>query len=162
MPWTADPRTGGFTAGTPWEPLAPGVATANVATESADPASLLATYRALIRLHETQLPLQAGATVPVAATGPLVAWLRVTADDAQLVLANTSASAVSDYSLSLDRGPLCSSSGEPPMVLDSVNLGGPAGVPAAPARTVAGGFELYRPVAILPAHAGLVIDLGRP
>jgi alpha-amylase len=161
MPWTADPRTGGFTTGTPWEPLAPGVATASVATESADPASLLATYRALIRLHETQLPLQAGATLPVAATGPVVAWLRVTADDAQLVLANTSASAVSDYSLSLDRGPLCSTGGTAPHVLAAVNAA-PGTAVTATNRTSAGGFGAWRPVSTLPPHAGLLIDLGRP
>jgi alpha-amylase len=162
MPWTANPKTGGFTTGKPWEPLAPGNATANVVSQTGDPASLLSTYRALIRLHEAQAPLHAGATVPVTATGPLVAWLRVTADDAQLVLANTSASAVSDYALSLDAGPLCSTSAAP-RVLAAVNDDGALqATPAAPVRTATGGFAGYRPVATLPAHAGLVIDLGRP
>lgn len=161
MPWTGALPGGGFTTGTPWEPLGAGSATANVATESADPTSLLSTYRTLIRLHETQLPLQAGATVPVAATGPVVAWLRVTADDAQLVLANTSAAAVSDYALTLDRGPLCSAGGAAPRLLASVGTG-PGTAVAAPDRTPVGGFASYRPVATLPPHAGLVIDLGRP
>jgi glycosidase len=161
MPWTAAPRRGGFTTGTPWEPLNAGSATANVATESADPSSLLSTYRTLIRLHETQSPLRAGATVPVAATGPVEAWLRVTADDAQLVVANVSAAAASDYALTLDRGPLCAPGGAKPTLLASVGIGSATAV-AAPDRTPGGGFADYRPVAALPAHAGLVIDLGRP
>ncbi len=160
MPWTPAPKTGGFTSGTPWEPLAPGWATANVATETADPSSLLSTYRSLIRLHDAQAPLHAGATIPVRATGPVAAWLRVTADDAQLVLANTSDAAVTDYGLSLATGPLCSP-GSDAHVLAAVNTG-TAAPAAAPARTPAGGFDNYRPLEALAPHAGVVIDLGRP
>ena len=163
MAWTADPVRGGFTTGTPWEPLAAGSATANVATESADPRSLLSTYRSLIRLHDSQLPLRAGATIPVDADGPVAAWLRVTADDVQLVVANTGATAVSDYALSLSSGPLCSAPAAAARTLFAVNSGSLDGVaPAAPVRTGQGGFAGYRPVPELPAHAGVVIDLGRP
>ena len=165
MPWTADPTTGGFSTETPWEPLAEGSGAANVATESADPASLLNTYRALIRLHTGQAPLRAGDTVPVAATGPVVAWLRVTADDVQLVLANASGAAVTDYALTLDRGPLCAATAATatnPTVLAAVNADAASIAPTAPVRTAAGGFAGYRPVSSLPAHAGVVIDLGRP
>ena len=49
MPWDAGSPGGGFTTGTPWFPFAPGRETANVAAQSADPASLLSRYRALIR-----------------------------------------------------------------------------------------------------------------
>jgi alpha-amylase len=160
MPWTPQPVTAGFTTGKPWEPLAPGTATTNVQTESADPSSLLSTYRTLIRVHDGQAPLHLGATVPVAATGPVVAWLRVTADDAQLVVANTADAPASDYALSLDAGPLCSAGGSA-TVVTSVNMDSATGV-GAPVRTPAGGFTGYRPVAVLPPHAGAVIDLGRP
>ena len=163
MPWTADPKRGGFTTGTPWEPLADGTATANVATATADPASLLNTYRSLIRLHEAQGPLHAGATFPVTATGPVVTWLRVTADDAQLVVANTSNAPTSDYALALDGGPLCSAGGTAgtATVLAVVNMDASAKV-TAPVRTPTGGFAAYRPLATLAAHAGVVIDLGQP
>ncbi len=160
MPWSADPKRGGFTTGTPWEPLAAGTATANVATESADPSSLLSTYRSLIRLHDEQAALHEGSTVPVTAAGRVVAWLRVTAQDAHIVLANTSNAPSSDYTLSLDAGPLCSPGGSATVL---AAVGAPTTIQAAaPARTSAGGFAGYRPVATLPAHAGVVIDLGRP
>ena len=160
MPWTANPKTGGFTTGTPWEPLAAGTATANVATETADPSSLLSEYRSLVRLHDGQAPLHGGGTVPVTATGPVVAWLRTTSDDVQLVLANTGDAATSDYALSLDRGPLCAAGGRA-TTLAAVNMDAAAG-PAAPSFTAGGGLLDYRPFGTLPAHAGAVIDLGRP
>jgi alpha-amylase len=160
MPWTATRKTGGFTKGTPWEPLAPGTATTNVATESADPASLLNAYRSLIRLHDAQAPLHEGGTIPVAATGPVVAWLRTTADDAQLVVANVSGSATSDYGLTLGAGPLCSVGGSA-TVIGAVNMDA-ASAASAPERTPTGGFADYRPFAALPPHAGAVIELGRP
>ncbi len=160
MPWTADPKRGGFTTGTPWEPLADGTATTNVATETADPSSLLSTYRSLIRLHDEQAPLHAGSTVPVTAAGPVVAWLRVTAQDAQLVVANISNAPSSDYTLSLDAGPLCSPGGSV-AVLAAVGAATTTEA-SAPQRTATGGFAGYRPLATLPAHAGVVIDLGRP
>ncbi len=164
MPWTANPRTGGFTTGTPWEPLAPGTATANVATESADPSSLLSEYRSLIRLHDAQAPLRGGATVPVAATGPVVAWLRATADDVQLVLANTSASVAAGAALTLDSGPLCSARVEAATtpVLATVNFARAPATAIAPVRTASGGFDAYRPFEALPPRAAAVIDLGRP
>ena len=43
---------GGFTAGTPWFPFAPGQDAANVAAQTKDPASLLSRYRALIRARK--------------------------------------------------------------------------------------------------------------
>ena len=50
MRWTAGTNAG-FSTGTPWEALGSGPAQANVAAESADPASLLAHYRRLIALR---------------------------------------------------------------------------------------------------------------
>lgn len=163
MPWTPALPGGGFTTGTPWEPLAAGSAAANVATEQAAPNSLLATYKALIRLHGDEAALRDGITVPVAATGPVVAWLRVTADRALLVVANASGTAVGDYALSLDTGPLCATGPGAAQVVAGVNTGdAAASAPAAPARTASGGFTGYRPLPTLPAYAGYVIDLGAP
>jgi alpha-amylase len=160
MPWTANAKTGGFTTGRPWEPLAAGAAATNVATESADASSLLNTYRSLIRLHDEQAPLHGGNTVPVTATGPVVAWLRTTADDVQLILANTSDAATSAYSLTLDPAVGCWPAGQAATVLATVNMDAAPGAPAdaAPAAGITG----YQPFATLPPHAGAVIDLGRP
>jgi len=160
MPWTADPERGGFTTGTPWEPLAPGTELTNVATQSSDPASLLATYRSLIRLHGAQAALHGGGTVPVAASGPVVAWLRTTADDVALVVANTSGTATSDYALTLAAGPLCGPLGAPTTVA-AVNMDSTTSA-AALTPTAAGGFTGYRPLDTLAPHAAAVIDLGKP
>lgn len=163
MPWTGALPAGGFTSGTPWEPLAAGSTGVNVATEQATPDSLLSTYRTLIRMHEGDTALRNGLTVPVTATGPVVAWLRVTAGRVLLVVANASGNAVSDYALSLDAGPLCEPGPAAASLVASVNGGSTgAGAAALPARTASGGFTGYRPLAPLPAHGGYVIDLGSP
>jgi len=75
-------------------------------------------------------------------------------------VANTSDAPTSDYALSLDAGPLCGAR-TTATVAAAVNLD--AGeVVVAPAATATGGFDGYRPIATLPAHAGVVIDLGSP
>jgi len=160
MPWTADPKRGGFTTGTPWEPLAQGTATTNVATQTGDASSLLANYRTLIRLHDEQGALHGGGTDPVAATGPVVAWLRTTADDVALVVANTSGTATSDYALTLATGPLCAPAAAPATIA-AVNMDATT-TPATPTLSAGGGFAGYRPFDTLPPYAGAVIDLGRP
>ena len=52
MQWNASSNAG-FTTGTPWLPVPPSAATINVRAEEQDPNSLLAWYKALIRLKKT-------------------------------------------------------------------------------------------------------------
>jgi len=59
MAWDGTP-TAGFTSGTPWWPLAPGQATANVAAQTGDPGSLLSRYRRLIRARKSSAALRRG------------------------------------------------------------------------------------------------------
>jgi alpha-amylase len=60
MPWTAGPN-GGFTqAPRPWEPLQRGHERRNVASQAADPGSLLAHYRRWIRLRQAEPALARG------------------------------------------------------------------------------------------------------
>jgi alpha-amylase len=67
MPWTADARTGGFTTGTPWQPLdADNVNGFNVAAQERDPNSILSAYRALIGLRKAEKALQAPGTLTIA------------------------------------------------------------------------------------------------
>lgn len=61
MAWDATAR-GGFTAGTPWWPLAPGTADANVASQTGDASSLLSRYRQLIRVRKGSPALSRGGT----------------------------------------------------------------------------------------------------
>jgi alpha-glucosidase len=57
--WQAGPG-GGFTTGQPWLPLTPDSAAHNVATEAANPASVLAWYRRVIWLRRSTPALQSG------------------------------------------------------------------------------------------------------
>ena len=59
MPWTGEP-TGGFTTGRPWLPLGSDAATRNVATQGADPRSVLSFYRRLIWLRRATPALRRG------------------------------------------------------------------------------------------------------
>ena len=103
MPWDGSDPAGGFTTGTPWEPLADGWQTTNVAAARADPESLLARYRDLIRLRAAHPALQHGAILPVvSASDAVVATLRADATETLLVVANVSADPVSDYGLELE------------------------------------------------------------
>ncbi len=60
MPWRPGPGAG-FTSGTPWLRLGPDIQTRNVATESGDPGSVLATYRRILVARRSHRPLQDGA-----------------------------------------------------------------------------------------------------
>jgi alpha-glucosidase len=59
MPWTGE-LNGGFTTGAPWLPFAPDVGTRNVASQAADPNSVLATYRRLLALRRALPAVQVG------------------------------------------------------------------------------------------------------
>jgi glycosidase len=162
FPWTGAGPGYGFTTGTPWEPFAPGADVANLAAERADPASLLSTYRDLIRLREAHPTLSTAPSLAIAASDTRVAaTLRVaTNGERLLVIQNLGTDAVANVSLSLRAGPLCS-----PVLgataLYPASLVAPAGA-AIPAPTVnaAGGFDTYTPLAILPARSTVVLSLN--
>lgn len=99
MQWT-DGHAGGFTTGTPWEALQPDTQAINVATEGADPSSLLNLYRRLIRLRSSNEAVATGRLVPlIAGRTDVVAYLRRAGDKAVLVVANLSAAPVAGVSV---------------------------------------------------------------
>jgi glycosidase len=89
MPWDGTPSGGFTTAARPWFRLAPGHETANVATQSADPASLLSRYRALIRARHASEALRIGdvGLVP-GAPRPVLAYVRRSGGETVLVAHN--------------------------------------------------------------------------
>ena len=92
MPWDAT-AGGGFTTGTPWFAFAPGRETANVATQTGDPASLLSRYRGLIRARRDAPSLAKGELVlltPLSGATPVLAFLRTTPTETVLVAHNLS------------------------------------------------------------------------
>jgi glycosidase len=100
MPWTAALH-GGFTrAAQPWQPLQPGHERRNVATQDADPDSLLNHYRRLIRLRQSEPALSRGDARNLD-TGrrDVVAWERFEGDRRVTVIANLSAEEIREYRL---------------------------------------------------------------
>jgi alpha-glucosidase len=88
MPWTGGPG-GGFTTGRPWLPLAPGFQHRNVAGEAADPGSVLATYRDLLRLRQAHASLASGSLhLEPASTPDVLAYVRTHAGERALVAVN--------------------------------------------------------------------------
>ena len=104
MQWTAG-AGGGFTAGTPWQPLQGDAATVTVDAQDADPASLLNHYRALIHLRTEHPALGSGSFVVLdASESSVLAFLRVTEGEAALVIINFDDEPVTDLALTLEDG----------------------------------------------------------
>lgn len=85
MPWTAQ---GGFTSGSPWFQYAPGMATANVASQTTDPNSLLSRYRSLIQARRSSPALRKGKLELLGSGSPILAFLRRSGDEVVLVVHN--------------------------------------------------------------------------
>ena len=153
MRWNDSTPAAGFSTHAPWEALSDDPPAVNVATESADPASLLSHYRDLIRLRSAHPALSSGTWTAVDSDAPgVVAALRVGPTETALVLTNV-ATTPATPTLTLAGGPLCGS--------PTVSLALGSGPVDAPAITAAGGFSAYRPVAEIPARSSVVIVLGR-
>lgn len=151
MQWDNSPSAG-FTSGTPW--VAPGThdPTANVATQTDDPDSLLSLYRTLIALRQEHPALRAGDTWLVESSAPQVySLLRQSEDGAILFLANLSDQPIKGYQLTLGSGPL------PVRVKASLLFG--EGAPASPAINPQGGFRAYTPLAEIPPYGFAIIAL---
>ena len=85
MSWTAD---GGFTGGTPFRPSAPNVATNNVATQRADPASLWHFYKTMIALRKRYPSIERGSYAHSFADGLVAGWQRQRGRERTWVLIN--------------------------------------------------------------------------
>jgi glycosidase len=157
MPWSAAAPAAGFSTATPWEPLAPGWETRNVAAQTSDPSSLLSTYRELIRLRASAPALARGTTLPITASDPAVAaWLRADGGHRTAVVANVSEQPVAAPVLELQAGPLC---GAPqPRVLFHTDA--TSATASAPSVSPGGGFTGWTPLPELPPRSLTVIDLG--
>ncbi|MCC3159909.1 T9SS type A sorting domain-containing protein [Hymenobacter sp. 15J16-1T3B] len=102
MQWTAGTNAG-FSTGTPWRALNANYAQYNVATEQADPSSLLNHYKKLIGLRNAQPALRRGYYLPLtsSAAGSLLSYARVYNQEAVVVVSNLSSAAVTGATLAL-------------------------------------------------------------
>ena len=95
MPWAGGPGAG-FSQSRPWLRLAPDVAERNVAHQAADPDSVLAWYRELLRTRREHRSLQDGTIRVLSTPDPdLLAYVRHGSGPAILVLVHFGASGLS-------------------------------------------------------------------
>ena len=87
MAWDASVNAG-FSTFEPWLPLHPDWPTRNVATQDADPASMLSLHRALLHLRRSSAALTEGSLTLVAAEDDVLAFERRHGDERVLVALN--------------------------------------------------------------------------
>ena len=161
LPWTDALPGRGFSAGTPWEPFAPGADSATVSTQDADPGSLLSSYRTLAHARTASPALAIGALVPaVASSGAVAAWLRTGPGETLLVIHNLSDEAVPDLRLSLPAGALCGSPSAEPVLSVPFTPGDGQGEIPGPTVEADGSVRDYAPLETVPAHSSWVIRLN--
>jgi alpha-glucosidase len=87
MRWDASPLAG-FSQTTPWLPIGPDADRLNVATERADPHSILLLYRRLLALRRAEPALNTGEWHALGRTDSSIAYLRASANRRFLIVAN--------------------------------------------------------------------------
>ncbi|MEW6650771.1 MAG: alpha-amylase family glycosyl hydrolase [Chloroflexota bacterium] len=151
MHWSSESKAG-FTTGTPWIFHKADFKEKNVATQLRDPDSLLRHYQNLLRARAQSTALQQGALTMVdSGNRHVLAYLRVSADEAALVLLNLSDEPVENYALSAPEGLTPGEYTLLPLIgeLPGLNL------------TVSddGGFENFLPLPQLQAYQIAVFEL---
>ncbi|MET4107515.1 alpha-amylase family glycosyl hydrolase [Hymenobacter sp. UYP22] len=105
MQWTAGAQAG-FTTGSPWRGINSNYGQFNVATQQADPASLLNHYKQLIRVRNSQEALRKGYLLPLTSpASSVLSYARVHQQRAVLTVANMGSSTSPALSLALSTLP---------------------------------------------------------
>lgn len=106
MQWS-DAENAGFTTGKPWRAPDSDYAQTNIAAQTDDSASLLSHYRALIQLRNAHPALRVGNYLPVQTDADrLFVSLRVSEDEAVIVLINTGEEDINGFTLQLTNSTL--------------------------------------------------------
>jgi alpha-amylase len=154
MQWNAE-RNGGFTDNIPWRMPYTDYPKKNGAAQSADPDSIWSLYRQLIHLRNEHAALRVGDYVEVKTDNSEVyAALRVSKEEAALIIVNLSQDAVSDYGLTV------ASSNVKPGDYRVVPMLG-EGEPANLTIDAQGGFANYQPLPTLPPQSYWVLQLQK-
>ncbi len=154
MQWDAE-RNGGFTANIPWRMPYTDYPKKNVAAQSADPDSILSLYRQLIHLRNQHAALRVGEYVEVKTDNPEVyAMLRVSKEEAALIVVNLGKDAVNDYALAV-----AASNVKPGDYRAMSMLGAEATTNLT--INVQGGFSKYQPLPTLPSQSYVVLQLQK-
>lgn len=88
MAWTADAQRAGFTTGQPFRPVSPNAARYNVASQLADPNSLLSFYKSMLALRNTLPSLSSGSYDAPVVQGKVLAYQRTLGSQTSLVVIN--------------------------------------------------------------------------
>lgn len=88
MSWSADPRTAGFTTGTPFRPLAPNHVRHNAQVQAQDPGSIFNFYKTIMGLRNSLPSLARGSFEGSFAQGLLAGWQRKWQGEHTVVLIN--------------------------------------------------------------------------
>ncbi len=153
MQWTEEANAG-FTTGAPWRSPNSDYTTKNVATQSADPNSLLSFYRELIRIRNNHAALRVGDfTLVDAGNRSVYAALRISQQEVVLVLINMSSSPVSDYSLRLENSSLSGNYTVSPLL----GYGEFASIQV----NEQGGFTGYLPMPEIPANGRIILQIKK-
>ena len=151
MQWDDTPGAG-FTSGRPWEAINSDFPMVNVALQTGDSTSLLEFYRTLIQLRNEHSALRIGKTyVTDSNSNKVIAYLRVSKEEALLVIINIDDNPVSGYDLGLSLGPL---SGK----YNGTSLLGSSTINSLTANAK-GGIDAYNPLDELPAYSVTIIQL---
>jgi alpha-amylase len=153
MQWTAE-KSAGFSTTFPWESIGAEYQTYNVATEAGDSTSILEHYRTLILLRNQHAALRVGDMnfITTDNTG-IYSILRVSQQEAVLVIVNLTDAPVTTYPLTLESSKLAAGTylalplmgGTNPFADLTINSGG--------------GFNGYQPIAEIPAYGTIIIQL---
>jgi alpha-amylase len=152
MEWTAGVNAR-FTTAAPWESINTDYQAVNVASEIQDATSLLSWYRSLIQLRNNHPALRIGDYYGITTNNSGVyAALRVSKEEAILILINLQKQPVTNYSLALSKSSL----------KGNFNLHALLGEGSFANLTIngQGGFSNFQPLAEIPANGILVIQLS--
>ena len=152
MQWSTDVN-GGFSTKSPWETLGPNWHTNNVAIESGNPNSLLTWYQTLISIRNEHAALRVGdLNVLTTRSSGLYSILRVSKNEAVLVMVNLTDGPITSYSLTLSSSALAAGTYS---VLPILGTGTATDLTA----TSSGGFSQYVPITEIPAYGTLIYQL---
>jgi len=139
--------------GTSWRPPNNDYKTKNIADQSADSNSLLSVYRRLIHARNEHAALRVGSYYAIDTNNQAVfAHLRVSREEAILILTNLSSEPVTDYTLNLETSPLPGTDYILSPLLD-------VGTFVSVTTQADGGFDNYQPLPELPAYARFILQL---
>jgi alpha-amylase len=159
MQWSSADQAG-FSTGRPWLRLNPDYPSVNVQLQQGNPDSLLSHYQTLIELRSSREALRTGEYYLVISDQRSVyTFLRFTEVEAILVIINLGSTAVSEYSLSSEKGPL-SGTYQAALLYSDAGIG-EAALPQLSSGE-SGGFELYQPLPVLPPFSSTIIQLRSP